>query len=408
MQYMNKHVSAFCALLMGGLVLSIMSGCAGGNPFIGQAEDQLENQNYEQALVSIDSALARNPQNAQAYMLRAQILSQQADSTVPPERYTELIQGAREAQEKAISIDPSLRSDVQTRRQLAYIQQMQSGATYFNRARQNQDSRQFRAAAARFNAAAIIYPDSASAYLNEAYALINAGNQEGAIQPMKSYVEASDSVGVDNYKLLGQLYLTNNQSKEAIPVLEEAADRYPNSQDIQSLLLNAYNQAGMQEEAIKAYQAQIERHPDNALYRYNLGSLYLNSDQYEEAIEQLSRAIEIDPENANAQYNLGAAYVNKAVAINDSIRVLEDRLRTEGSELSESEQKQLNAQMQRLAQQRRQLFEQAIPPLERARQMADAANRQRICSALYTAYVQTEQMNKAREVESCAGGGSNQ
>lgn len=405
MQNMNKRLSAFSALLVGGLVLVIASGCAGGNPFIGEAEDNLEAQNYEQALVNVDSALAQNPENAEAHMLRARILEQQAANMEDAQQHAELVAQAIEAQEEAIAIDPSLRSEVQTRRQLQYVQEMQSGAELFQQAQQEQDTEAYQQAASYFQAAHTIFPDSASAYLNEAYALINAGDQPASIEPLEGYVQRSDSVGADQYMLLSQLYLTNNRADDAIPVLEEAADQYPDNADIQSLLLNAYNAAGETESAIEAYRDQVQREPDNALYRYNLGSLLLNENRYEEAMEHLQRAVEVEPGNTNAQYNLGAAHVNKAVAIDDSIGALEDSLRANQDELSDGQIQEIDAQLQELVEQRRQLFEDAIPPLERARQMTQSGdpNREGICRALFSAYVQTEQEEEAREVEECAG-----
>jgi hypothetical protein len=54
---------------------------------------------------------------------------------------------------------------------------------------------------------------------------------------------------------------------------------------------------------------------------------------------------------------------------------------------------------------RRQIFMDAVPPLEEAQELAGPNNsyRQDICSALFTAYAQTEQMEKAEEVSECAG-----
>jgi len=409
MQNMNKRLSAFFALLVGGLVLAIASGCAGGNPFISEAENNLEQQNYEQALANVDSALAQpnlsGEQEAGAYMLKARILEQQAANTEDAQQHAELVQAAIEAQEEAIALNPSMRSEIQTRRQLQYVQEMQAGAKFFQQAQQNRDTSAYRNAAAHFETAHVIFPDSASAYLNEAYALINAGRQEESIAPMEGYVQRSDSVGADQYTLLGQLYLTNNRAEDAVPVLEEGADQYPNNSDIQSLLLNAYNAAGQTESAIEAYQQQVERNPDNALYRYNLGSLLLNENRYDEAIQHLERAVELQPQNANAQYNLGAAHVNKAVAVDDRIGALEDSLRANENEFSQAQIQEVESQIQELAQQRRQLFQDAIPSLEQARQLTSASspNRQGICRALFSAYVQTEQQEKARQVQECAG-----
>lgn len=310
--------------------------------------------------------------------------------------------------------------------QLDYIEYMQTGAQLFRKAQQaterSDQVAQYREAASYFSAAYGVLQEHADVYdqvnsdpelganaesakLNEAYSLINAGDQEGAIAPMERYVDGSENVDADQYTLLGQLYLTNNRAGDAIPVLEEGADQYPDNSDIQSLLLNAYNSAGQTEQAIAAYQEQVENYPNNALYLYNLGSLLLNENRYDEAMTYLERAVEAEPNNANAQYNYGAAHVNKAVAINDRIAMMEDSLRANESELSESEIQELESTIQELAEERQQLFQDAIPPLERARQLAgsDSQNRRGICRALFSAYVQTEQQQKAEQVQECAG-----
>lgn len=390
-------------------MLAVASGCAGGNPYIGEAESNLEGQNFEGAIAYTDSALAQpdlTPEaRAEIFMLRARIYRTQADSSDDAQRHAELVAESVAAQEEAVSLNAGLRSDVQSRRQLQYIQEMQSGAQFFRNAQQSQNQTDYQSAAAYFRAAHTIMPDSASAYLNEAYALINAGDQEGAITPMEDYVQRADSVGADQYTLLGQLYLTNDRAEDAIPVLEAGGDEYPNNSDIQSLLLNAYNAAGQTEQAITAYRDQVESDPDNALYLYNLGSLLLNENRYDEAIEYLQRAVQSDPSNANAQYNFGAAHVNKAVAVNDSIATMEDSLRTNEADLAEAEIQEMESTIQTLAEQRQQLFEDAVAPLERALELTEqgSQNRRGICRALFSAYVQTEQQQKAEGVQECAG-----
>ncbi len=365
------------------------------------AEDALEQQNFDRALASVDSALAQDSANTEAYMLKADILRQQADSTMPPEEYKDLFRRAREAEETAIKYDEGLRSDVQTQQQLAYIQEYQRGADAFNRAQQSGEEEDFLRAAAFFGAAGAIEPDSAGPHLNEAYARLNAQQREEAIPALEHYVEKADTVDERAYTILGQLYLTNDRTQDAISLLEQATEEYPENEELQSLRLNAYNRAGETEQAMEAYREQIEENPDNATYRYNYGSLLLNADRYDEAIEQLSQAVELEPDNVQAQYNLGAAYVNKAVAFDDSLAAIEDSVReAERSLTSEEEQR-----IRELAQKRQTAFENAIPPLERARQMSGPGDEylEDACMALFQAYVQTEQEEKAAQVEECAG-----
>ncbi len=394
-----KRLSLLAVMLISGVAL--LSGCAGGNPNIGDAEDALEGQNYEQALTSVEQAITEEPQNAEAYLLKGRILTQQAASVEEPEQHVALIEEGMEAYDQAIEINPELRSDVQGRLQLAYINEVQQGAAAFN------ETQDYERAAAYFGAASALQPDSASAYLNEAYALVNAGRTTDAIEPLEETVariEQPDSSDAQTYLLLAQLYQQEDRSQDAITVLEEVRDDFPNNSDLQAQLLNAYAQAGETGRAMEFYAEAVQNEPDNETYRYNYGSMLLNEDRFDEAIEQLEAAVELDPSYANAQYNLGAAYVNKAATVAEEIQAIDSTLSAAGGEVSAQERQQQEQRAQELNQQVNELFEQGIPPLERAREGTnDSAREQSICEILFRAYVRTGQDQQAQAAAECAG-----
>lgn len=389
--------------MAGVLLLGALSACSGGNPNVGAAEDALEQNNYQQALQSVQKAIDADSANAQAYMLKARILMQQARSTNDAERHAELVKRAIEAQEQAIQFNPGLREEVNTRRQFSYMQEARQGGQLFRTADSDTnavaDSVLFLRAASRFKAAQLIQPDSVVMLQNEAYARLRAGEQANAIPLLAAYVEKADSVGVESYTLLGNLYLVDGQAKKAIPVLEEGAEIYPTNQELQSMLLNAYNTAGMTEEAMKQYARQVKQNPENANYRYNYGTMLLQANRFDEAIEQLKAAVQYNEGNVKALYNLGAAYVNKAVAVDDSIAAIESEYQT--GEIPQDKQ----ATIKQLVERRKELFANAINPLEKARRLAESGSAYRadICRSLFTAYVQTNQQDKAKAVQSCAG-----
>jgi len=157
---------------------------------------------------------------------------------------------------------------------------------------------------------------------------------------------------------------------------------------------------GKPQRVLQAYRRQIERNPENATYRYNYGSLLLKSDRYDAAAEQLKKAVELDPDDPRKQYNLGAAYLNKGVVLQNRLVSVRDSILAKNRNPTEEEVRRMKG----LDQQRLQLFQNAIPPLEQARQLSGAGGqyRQSACSALLQAYVQTEQKEKAQEVEDCA------
>lgn len=499
---MTTRQPALYAMLLGGLVLGALAGCSAGNPNMSAAETAMEQENYERALANVDSALTQDSANTDAYMMKANILRQMADSTVPADRYKELYEKARAAEEKAIEFDPSLRSQVKSQRRLAYIQEFRKGAQQFNRAQSAGTEQAYMRAAALFGAAGAIQPDSTGPILNEAFARLSAAQVGGGdemaskmkkvIPILERYHELEDKPSKESYTILAQLYLQNDRPEEVVELTKKAiedlsnrpthfrvggarglqytgtveedgnsrsvegtvpdritlstdegtvsghfqknqpkgtlqvslwkhgvraaSDRITSESDtasitydlsetnaiaeLQNYRLNALDRTGNTKEAMRIYRQQIESHPENATYRYNYGSLLLRADRYDEAVEQLGRAAELDPDDPKKQYNYGAAYLNKGVVLQDSLVALRDSVLSENRQPTQKEEDMIRE----LDRQRRELFMKAIPPLERARQLSGRSGEylKQTCTALFQAYVQTEQEEKAKQVQECA------
>lgn len=380
-------------------VLVVFAGCSGGNPNVGKAESALKQRDYESALASIETALQQDSTDTDAYLMRARVLRQMADSTMPPDEYKSLHRRAHEAEEQALAIDADLRSEVMDVRKRVYEREAGLGKLAYNRANKEENQDLYRRAVSYYGAAGIAQTDSAQAVLNEAFARLRIGQRKAVIPVLAEYVERADTVSRTAYKLLGQLYISNGQSDRAVELLEEGTLAHPSARELQALRLNAYNRAGDMDEALDAYRKQIDQRPKNPTYRYNYGALLLEAERYDDAIEQLRTAVELHPEHVGSQYNLGAAYVNAALAQDDSIAALENRERTE----TEADTTSRDERIDTFVQTRDSLFNAAVPPLERARKMGDASGavRRDACRALLVAYVQTNRPNKAAQVEGC-------
>lgn len=396
-----KRFPLLLALLVSGVLLMGADGCS-SDPNVEGAKLDLRNKDYPRALENVNKALASNPNNAEAYYLKGQILQEQAFATEDADEHTAKIADMLAAYEKARELDAALADDITQRLRLAYFNEFQRGIQAFNRGQNNES--EYGTAAAYFDTAARIQPDSSGAYVNRAYALINAGRSAEAVEPLKTAIEKGENQP-DTYIFLASLYTSTDRAGEAVTLLERAKQVHPEDAEIQTQLLNAYIAAGQIDRAMQTYSDAVAREPNNKLYRYNYGSLFLESEEYDKAIEQLQRAVEIDPDYTNAQYNLGAAYINKAVAINEQIKEIDDDVRANRSKYTAQQIREKEDEIERLTQQRRQLFQQAIPPLERARTLAgpDADNAQDICRALFSAYAQTGQQDKAEAISECAG-----
>jgi Putative Zn-dependent protease, contains TPR repeats len=297
-------------------------------------------------------------------------------------------------------------SDVQEQRENTYILEVQRGEEAYNRGSKDEDEALFQQAVGYFGAAATTMRDSARPALNEAYARLRIGQKDEVIPVLEEYVRRADTTGAAKpYRILGQLYVSNGQYESATMLLDRATLQHPGDEKLQALRLNAYNRAGDVDEALAVYREQIEQKPKRATYRYNYGALLLQARRYGAAIEELSRAVELQPDNAEGQYNLGAAYLNAALASDDSIATFKKNPAAADTTMSVDEQ------VDRLAERRDSLFEQSIPPLERARAIVDRDQalrrpenddiRRDACRALLVAYVQTDRPGRAAQVEDC-------
>lgn len=397
---MNR-IPLFLSLIFAALLITGADGCS-SDPNVEGAKLDLRNQDYDRALGNLETALEKNPQNAEAYELKGRVLSEKAFSTQDQDEHIATISEMLEAYERAVEYDPLYTEQVSNALRFAFANEFQRGIQAFNRGR-NDDS-QFLVAARYFNTAGVIQPDSSGAYVNEAYAYMNGGQPEMAIGPFDNALESGDTEP-ETFRFLAQLYQTTDRADKAVGLLEDAAAMYPENVDIQTELLNAYQMTGQIDKALERYSSAVERDPENALFRYNYGSLLIQVERYAEAIEQLEAAISLDVGYSSAFYNIGAAHINQAVDVNSLISDLDDNLRANRDAMSNDEISAAEAEIDAKVEERRAHFQMAIQPLEKAKELFEGNGEEvsDVCRALYQSYAQTNQTDQAQAVAECAG-----
>lgn len=396
-----KRFPIFLALLIGMFLFVAADGCS-SDPNVEGAKLNLRNKNYDRALENLDIAISKNPNNAEAFELKGRVLSEQAFATPDVSEHTSLIEQMLEAYQRAMELDPALSETVTMAFRIAYQSEFQRGIQAFNRGKTRES--EYNSSATYFENASIIMPDSAGAYVNLAYSLWSAGRPNEAMVPFELAIEKGETE-IDSYRRLASLYQENDRAGDAVDLLETASALYPDDDDLRIELLNAYQYAGQIDRAMTMYESAIVSNPDNKLFRFNYGTLLVTAERFDEAFVHLLRAIELDPDYSNAHYNLGALYVNQAVANNEEINALDERLRENKDNLSDQQKQEIDSEIMRLAGVRTDLFSQAIIPLEKAKILFDAAGEDafEVCGALFTAYVQTGETEKAEGVSACAG-----
>ena len=396
-----KRFPILLSLLIGAFLFIGADGCS-SDPNVEGAKLDLRNQDYDRALQNLETALEKDPANSEALELKGRVLSQKAFAIMDQAEHIDLIHQMVDAFTAAKNIDPLLDETVTNSMRFAYASEFTRGIQAFNRGRN--DGSEFVVAARYFHTAGDIFPDSSGAFVNEAYAYMNANQPEDAIAPFEMALETGDTEP-DTYRFLAGLYQTYDRVDDGIALLEDAASQFPENADVQTELLNAYQASGQIDKALESYKTAVEREPDNKLFRFNYGTLLTQIEDYPAAVAQLEKAIELDPDYSNAYYNLGAAYINMAVDVNDQVRSLDEALSAERGDLSRDQISEREATINALVDERREIFDSAIAPLETAKSLFESAGEDAtgVCMALYQSYVQTDELDKARSVEECAG-----
>ena len=398
----RTHSAVLIACVLGAF-LWMAPGCS-SDPNVEGAKLDLRNQDYDRALENISEALARDPANAEALELKGQVLQAQSGGISDMEEYMATTREMLAAYDQAVAADPGLENSVSRSLNMAYADVFRMGIQAFNRGSENSD--EFASAAEYFGLAAEIQPDSSGPYVNQAFAFLNAGMEDEAVAPLEMAVEKGDTEK-NTLLFLGDLYNRQENMEKAMDIFAKAAELYPEDADIQSQLLNLYVQTGQAEQAMEEYRAAVDQDPNNETLLYNYGSLLLEAEHFDDAIHYLGRAAEAGPDYANAHFNLGAAHINKAVKLNDERNAIDDALREERADLEDDQIEAREQEMDVLGDQIRDLYGEALVPLEHARELIDANGEDptSICQALYTAYVQTNQMDKVETVAECSGYG---
>jgi len=396
----------FLILILSGIVLNVPQEAYAQ---LRKANRALNHQKYSEAMNFAQKLLADKPDDYKTWDLLARIHDAQS-SQGPVEDYLMHVEEMVNAYNKVLELRPKEAESINKHLQIFYMQTFNQGIKEFNNAQaaagdEILQAEYFQNSARHFQASSFVLPDSSGPYINWAYALLGARESQKAIEPLKLALEYG---GPDEelYSFLARIYLTSDLAQDAIPLLEEAVVLFPSNPELQDFLLNAYAETGQNDRALEKYAEAVINNPENKIYRYNYGSLLLQAEEFDAAIEQLQEAVNIDPTYIDAYYNVGAAYINKANAVQQQISSMDDVMRERRDDLSDEEEQSMIDEIDMLLAERRALYQSSIAPLENARENAEkeeGRSMQEICIALFQAYAQTGEEEKAVSFQECAG-----
>jgi len=127
---------------------------------------------------------------------------------------------------------------------------------------------------------------------------INAFKRSAALSPF------SDN-SAKSYDYIGQAYLKQEKTDEAIKTYKEASKIYPQRAEFHVALGDIYLKGDMTEEALSEFETAVKLDPDNAESRYSLGQSYLTAGDLDKARGQFDAVVKLSPISAVGYYGLG-------------------------------------------------------------------------------------------------------
>ncbi len=311
------------AMVMGFMAFECSS------PELTGAKLYINQKQYDKAKEALMKDVEKNPKSDEGWYLLGYLYGEEGNIPKMLESFT-----------KSLDASAKFKSQITESKKYYWATGFNKGVSYFNNGAKasTKDSMNlfFEKAITQFNNAILCEPDSSVTYSNLVYAYLNMGRTEEAIPHLKTMVKMG--VSADGFGMLGQIYNDKaaslmeqyrtsksaqdsveamNYYNQAVKVLEEGRNKFPEDGDILLRLSNAYIGANRLDVAMNAFKAGVEKEPENKYYRYNYGVLLLNSKMYPEAEEQFNKAIELDAEYVNAIYNLGVTYVRWGTEIRE-------------------------------------------------------------------------------------------
>lgn len=379
-RFLTLSVSLLLAVLVGGA-----DGCS-SDPNVEGAKLDMNNGEYDRAITNINEALTTNPDNVDALILKNEIYLRQYEAAAGVEakrmfldtKFDDMIATVRRAE----TLAPE-NTDVRDARLNVWALAVNAGNNIVRDA--DADAAM---AIPYLEAATELAPDSTQGFLSLGLAYFRTGDMARAVTPLERAIQIDENDPTLAY-YYGRALLLADRGSEAVTALEAAQTRFPDDQDIQTMLLNAYTSTGQTEQALERYATAARAQADDPIIRYNYGALLLEAERFDEAIVELQAATRLAPDNEDAFYNLGAAYQNKAALVNARGNATEDL--DAADVLFDERDASLNM---------------AVAPLMQARSLAAAnpeASEQPYCEALFRVYTQLNRIDDAEGVAECAG-----
>lgn len=243
----------------------------------------LSEKQLRKKIDSVDQQLKNNQPSPKLLYRKGDLLTMLARKQKQPDQRSSIYSKAQQSLSKAAELyrdTPQEETEkVQELLKVTWSNEHNQGVQTLQRD-STKGSPDYKRAAAYFNNATIIIPDSAISYKMEAKALYKNQQPQEAIKVLEKARTNIEDMPALLLEQLAFLYLENNQPQKAVQIYEQAESFSNQNLNLLHGLSNAYISAGNHRKAAELLQQLVKRKPDNVIYGQSLATeLYFIAEQ---------------------------------------------------------------------------------------------------------------------------------
>lgn len=312
---MKKFLALFVSISVTFGTLAQMGKVTSALSYIDQGLLDKAKEALDQALVN-----EKSKNNPKTWVAMGKLAQASFSTDNPKFRsfYSDPLQEALAAYEKALSLDPKGTTEKQLKLNNTYVL---LGNDFITQGVQRFEAQDFAGALKSFesniklaNTSLYIGIPDTGIYFNAGLAAFNGKMYEKAIEHFQKCADMKYE-GTMPYFLIYSCYKELNDIAKAEATLKKAFELFPNNQDVILNLVDFYMANDKLTEAFSYLNmAKSQKENDYTLY-WAEGVLYMKQEKYDEAIASLKKSIELKDDEYNTQFNLGVCFYNKAAAM---------------------------------------------------------------------------------------------
>jgi len=238
------------------------------------AETLYYENNYRDALETVEREIKDNPESTEIKVLKARILKEHAMNDYTPENrhviYSNLRNTVDEVQFSADAAQFSAETDSILK--YAWAHEQSEGVRYLQQDGTETFDRHFDRVISHFSNAITIIPDSIVTYNLKATTFYRHGDLTKAIETLESIESQGYGQPPETLEKLAYLYLEAGLIQQSIDLYEDLAANHPESEIYQQGLVNAYILGNRHHHSVELLEELTEKYPNRAEYKEALAT----------------------------------------------------------------------------------------------------------------------------------------